>query len=143
MKPLRKRIENSKHKRRPQGRLFYCCVALQDVVERCGDLRAHGVGTGDIKGFDAQVLLDRFEEQFDLPAAMIQMCDGQRGHGEVVGQNPKSSSSNRSSSLIYSDDNVESSDAVLAEVNIKRCAGNRDGIFESGRFPLAWISGST
>ena len=44
--------------------------------------------------------------------------------------------------LIFADKNVESSDAVLAEVTIKRCAGNRDGIFEFGRFPLAWISGS-
>ena len=50
------------------------------------DLRAHGVGTGAVKGFDAQLLLDPFEEPFDLPATVIQLRDGQRGHGEVVGQ---------------------------------------------------------
>ena len=50
------------------------------------DLRAPGVGARAVKGFDAQMLLDPFEEQFDRPAAMIQRRDGQRGHGEVVGQ---------------------------------------------------------
>jgi len=30
------------------------------------DLGAHGVGAGAVKGFDAQMLLDPFEEQFDL-----------------------------------------------------------------------------
>ena len=32
------------------------------------------------------MLLDPFEEQFDLPAAAIELGDGQRRHGEVVGQ---------------------------------------------------------
>ena len=50
------------------------------------DLGAHGVGTGAVKGFDAQVLFDPFEEQFDLPAAPIQLSDGQSRHGKVVGQ---------------------------------------------------------
>jgi len=50
------------------------------------DLGAHGVGAGAIKGFDTQMLLDPFEEQFDLPAAPIQLSDGQSRHGEVVGQ---------------------------------------------------------
>ena len=50
------------------------------------DLRAHGVGTRAVKGFDAQMLLEPFEEQFDLPAAVIQLRDGQRGRSEVVGQ---------------------------------------------------------
>jgi hypothetical protein len=50
------------------------------------DLGAHDVGAGAIKGFDAQMLLDPFEEQFDLPAAPIQLRDGQCWHGEVVGQ---------------------------------------------------------
>jgi len=50
------------------------------------DLGAHGVGAGAIKGFDAQMLLDPFEEQFDLPPVPIQLSDGQRRHGEVVGQ---------------------------------------------------------
>ena len=50
------------------------------------DLGAYRVGTGAIKGFDAQMLLDPFEEQFDLPAAPIELRDGQGWHGEVVGQ---------------------------------------------------------
>ena len=50
------------------------------------DLGAHRVGAGAIKGFAAQRLLDPFEEQFDLPSAPIQLRDGQRRHGEVVGQ---------------------------------------------------------
>ena len=32
------------------------------------------------------MLLDPFEEQFDLPSALIKLCDGQRGQEEVVGQ---------------------------------------------------------
>ena len=50
------------------------------------DLGAHRVGAGAIKGFDAQMLFDPFEEQFDLPAAPIQVGDGQSRSGEVVGQ---------------------------------------------------------
>ena len=50
------------------------------------DLSAHRVGRGAVKGFDAQMLLDPFEEKFDLPAAAIEFGDGQRRHGEVVGQ---------------------------------------------------------
>ena len=50
------------------------------------DLSAHGVRTRTVEGFDAQMLLDPFEEQFDLPAAMIQLRNGQGGRGEIVGQ---------------------------------------------------------
>ena len=54
------------------------------------DLGAHGVGTGAVKGFDSEMLLDPFEEQLDLPAALIQLRDGQRGCSEVVGQKDQS-----------------------------------------------------
>ncbi len=50
------------------------------------DLSAHGVLARAVKGFDAQMLLDPFEEQFDLPTALIELRDGPCGHGEVVGQ---------------------------------------------------------
>ena len=50
------------------------------------DLGAHGVGAGAVKGFDAQMLLDPFEKHFDLPTALVELNDGQRRHGEVVGQ---------------------------------------------------------
>ena len=32
------------------------------------------------------MLLDPFEEQFDLPAQPVELGDGERGQGEVVGQ---------------------------------------------------------
>jgi hypothetical protein len=50
------------------------------------DLGAHRVGRRAVKGFDAQMLLDPFEEQFDLPASAIELGNGQRRDGEVVGQ---------------------------------------------------------
>jgi hypothetical protein len=50
------------------------------------DLRAHRVWRGAVKGFDAQMLLDPFEEEFDLPASVIKLGDGQRWHSEIVGQ---------------------------------------------------------
>ena len=50
------------------------------------DLGAHGIGRRAIKGFDAQILLEPFREQLDLPAATIHLGDGQGRRGEVVGQ---------------------------------------------------------
>ena len=50
------------------------------------DLDAHGIGACAVEGFDAQMLFDPFEEQFDLPAAPVKLRDGQCGHDEVVGQ---------------------------------------------------------
>jgi len=50
------------------------------------DLSAHRVGRRAVKGFDPQMLLDPFEEEFDLPAAPIELGDGQCRHGKVVGQ---------------------------------------------------------
>jgi len=50
------------------------------------DLCPHRVGRRAVKGFDAQMLLDPFEEELDLPTASIELGDGQCRHGEVVGQ---------------------------------------------------------
>ncbi len=50
------------------------------------DLGAHRIGRRAVKGFDAQMLLDPFEEEFDLPASAIELGDGQRWDGKVVGQ---------------------------------------------------------
>ena len=50
------------------------------------DLGAHGVRACAVKGFDAQMLFDPFEEQFDLPAARIKLDNRQGRRGEVVGQ---------------------------------------------------------
>jgi len=41
------------------------------------------------------MLFNPFEEQFDLPAASIQLSDGQCGHGEVVGQEDQGFAGNR------------------------------------------------
>ena len=50
------------------------------------DLGAHGVSAGAIECFDAQVLLDPFEEEFDLPPALIDGGDLNCRELEVVGQ---------------------------------------------------------
>ena len=50
------------------------------------DLRLHGVLAGAQKRLDAQMLLDPFEEQFDLPALTIQVGNEFWLQGEVVGQ---------------------------------------------------------
>ena len=47
---------------------------------------ADGVLAGAIEDLDAQVLFAPFEEQFDLPTAMIQLSDCQSGDDKVVGQ---------------------------------------------------------
>ena len=38
------------------------------------------------KAFDLELLLDGFEEEFDLPAVFVKQSDGFGGPGEVVGQ---------------------------------------------------------
>ena len=50
------------------------------------DLGAHGVLRSAEEGFDAQVLLDPFEEEFDLPPTFVNGCDGNGGQFEVVGK---------------------------------------------------------
>ena len=55
-------------------------------ADRDPDLRLDCVFVGAIKRLDAQVLLDPFEEQFDLPALSIQVCNQLGFEGEVVGQ---------------------------------------------------------
>ena len=50
------------------------------------DLRLDGVLAIAQELLDSQVLLDPFEEQFDLPAFLVECCDGQRRQDKVVGQ---------------------------------------------------------
>src|SRR6202158_3117399 len=50
------------------------------------DLRLHGVLGESVESFDAQVLLDPFEEQLDLPAALIQLRNDECGQGKIVGE---------------------------------------------------------
>ena len=59
----------------------------QHVSADCNpDLRLDRVLVGAIKRLDAQVLLDPFEEQLDLPALAVQVCNQLGFEGEVVGQ---------------------------------------------------------
>ena len=55
-------------------------------ADRDPDLRLDRVLVGAIKRLDAQVLLDPFEKQFDLPALAVQVCNQLGFEGEVVGQ---------------------------------------------------------
>ncbi len=55
-------------------------------ADRDPDLRLDRVLVGAIKRLDAQVLLDPFEKQFDLPALAVQICNQRGFEGEVVGQ---------------------------------------------------------
>ena len=50
------------------------------------DLRLDGVLAVAQELLDSQVLLDPFEEQFDLPAILVKRCDRQRRQDKVVGQ---------------------------------------------------------
>src|ERR1700730_6401603 len=50
------------------------------------DLGLHGVLGRAIKGFDAQMLLDPFEEQLHLPAALVQLRNRQCVQDKVVGE---------------------------------------------------------
>ena len=54
------------------------------------DLGAHGVLRGAEEGLDAQVLLNPLEEEFDLPPAFVNGCDGNSGQFEVVGKKDQS-----------------------------------------------------
>ena len=59
----------------------------QHVSADCNpDLRLDRVLVGAIKRLDAQVLLDPFEKQFDLPALAVQVCNQLGLESEVVGQ---------------------------------------------------------
>ena len=53
------------------------------------DLGLHTVGRRAEKSFDAQVLLDPFEEQLDLPTLTINRCDCKSRKKEIVGQEHK------------------------------------------------------
>ena len=55
-------------------------------ADRDPDLRLDRVLVGAIKRLDSQVLLDRFEKQFDLPALAVQVCDQLGFEGQVDGQ---------------------------------------------------------
>jgi hypothetical protein len=47
------------------------------------------VFAGSVEGLNTQVLLDPLEEQFNLPAALVESADGGSGQGELVGKEDK------------------------------------------------------
>ena len=53
------------------------------------DLGPHGARRRAIKGFNSQMLFDPFEEQFDLPAALVELRDRQHRQHKVVRQKDK------------------------------------------------------
>lgn len=50
----------------------------------------HSVLLSAVELLDTKMLLYPFEKQFDLPTAPMQLGDGQRRQGEVVGQEDQS-----------------------------------------------------
>ena len=58
-------------------------------ADRDPDLGFHGVVGCAVEGLDAQVLLDPFEEQFDVPAILVDLCDGGGRQAEVIGDEDK------------------------------------------------------
>src|SRR5438093_11760243 len=50
------------------------------------DLRFYCILAGPVERLDAQVLLDPFEEQFHLPATLVDLRDGKCGEHKIVGQ---------------------------------------------------------
>lgn len=48
------------------------------------NLGSYGVITGSIEGLDSEILLDPFEEEFDLPTTLINGSDGQGGQREII-----------------------------------------------------------
>ena len=66
-------------------------LLLDDGDEHIGghgapDLRLHGVLAGAQQLLGARILLYPLEEQFDLPAALVQRADRQRWQNGVVSQ---------------------------------------------------------
>ena len=53
------------------------------------DLGLHGVGRSAIEGLDPQMLLDPFEEQLDLPATTVKLCDDIAGSVILLVRNTK------------------------------------------------------
>ena len=52
----------------------------------CPNLNLDGIGTGSYKGFDFEILLQGFEEQFDLPPVLINGSNGGGSQRQVIGE---------------------------------------------------------
>ena len=54
--------------------------------ESCPNLDVKGIGRGSDEAFDFEVLLEGFEEDFDLPTVLVNGRDGGGAEIEVVGE---------------------------------------------------------
>lgn len=54
------------------------------------DLGFHRIFGSAVEGFDPQMLFDPLEEDFDLPAAFVELRNGGGRQGEMVGQKDES-----------------------------------------------------
>ena len=57
--------------------------------ERSPDLNLQSVGAGADKSLDAEVLFERLEKQFDLPALAVDGGDGGSGKAAMIGENTR------------------------------------------------------
>ena len=61
-------------------------VLEQQSNQDCPDLNLQGVGASADKALDAEVLLQRLEEQLDLPALAVDGGNGGGGEAVMVGE---------------------------------------------------------
>ena len=76
-----------------------------------------GILAGAQESFDTQMLLDPFEEQFDLPALLVKCRDHLRLEGEIVGQK-----GDAFSGLVLDDDAPQRRGIVLARIENRQYA---------------------
>lgn len=66
---------------------FFLDNSGENINTYCNpDLGFHCILGGSIKGFDSKVLFDPLEEEFHLPAAFVQLGNGQRVEHKIVCQ---------------------------------------------------------
>ena len=82
----------------------------QHSDQRRPDLSFDSIGICPEEGFNLQALFDGFEKQFNLPAVLVDGCDGFRGKVEVVCQEGKRS-------LAFLVPNLDNSEEVLTVGN--------------------------
>ena len=70
----------------PQAAAHLEILQEQDRDECCPNLDVHRIGAGSHEGFDFQVLFDGFEEEFNLPALLVDGGNRARGQLHVVCQ---------------------------------------------------------
>ena len=49
-------------------------------------LCVHSVLGSSVECFDSKMLFDPFEEEFDLPTTLVELCNGKRREKKIVGE---------------------------------------------------------